>query len=112
MKTAAAIVAAVFILVSCGCASTPERKIKNNSFLNAVGAVSVFAGMGAGAWAGAEIAGGNDASLVYGVIGGLAGAAAAGGIYWIIYNMIGEREQADTQGNTLPVDNQILMPVE
>jgi hypothetical protein len=109
-KTAAITVAAVLFFLAAGCATTEGKKIKSNEFQSAIGAVCVLAGMGAGAYAGVSIAGGNDRNFISGAAGGLLGAAAAGGIYWLILNLAGEKDDADSGGNTPVADEKLLLP--
>jgi hypothetical protein len=110
-KTAAAIIAAVLFLSVSGCITTGGTKLKNNEFQNAIGAAGVLAGMGAGAYAGVTMAGGNDKSLLFGMTGGMLGAIAAGGVYWIVINLIGEKVDVNSP-EKFPADDKLLLPQE
>ena len=111
-KTAAVLIAAVLFFQATGCATAGGKRLKTSEFQNAVGAACVLAGMGAGAYEGASLAGGNSNSFYFGFAGGLLGAAAAGAAYWLILNLTGEKIDEDSLGNTLPAEDKLLLPKE
>ena len=109
-KAAAWAIAAVLFFMASGCATTGGKKLKTGEFQNAIGAVCVLAGMGGGAYAGASLAGGNNSSFSSGLAGGVLGAVTAGGVYWLILNLTGEKADEDSAGNTAAADEKLLMP--
>ncbi|HDQ26067.1 MAG TPA: hypothetical protein ENN43_04895 [bacterium] len=99
-----------FVLCLQGCAGVDKSRpaAGPDRFYSDIGALVVISGAAAGAYAGATIADeGGAAGLFSGVIGGLAGAAAAAGIYWLFVSAFSGDKAEQPQ---VEYDEGILMP--